>query len=101
LKKENKIESEVFNLEVISTEDLKVGDKIRIGWMPNRLCIISYLGENRFIAEECENSKMKKGDTFICHQFILGKELVMSDFRQESKIYVVGKEHGITTLNLC
>ena len=100
LKKENKIESEVFNLEVISTEDLKVGDKIRIGWMPNRLCIISYLGENRFIAEECENSTKKKGDTFICHQFILGKELVMSDFRQESKIYVVGKEHGITTFNL-
>ena len=31
LKKENKIESEVFNLEVISTEDLKVGDKITIG----------------------------------------------------------------------
>ena len=100
LKKENKIESEVFNLEVISTEDLKVGDKIRIGWMPNRLCIISYLGDNRFIAEQCENSTMKKGDTFVCHQFILGKELVMSDFRQESKIYIVGKEHGITTLNL-
>ena len=104
LKKENKIESEVFNLEVISTEDLKVGDKIRIGWMPNRLCIISYLGDNRFIAEECENSTMKKGDTFVCYQFILGKELVMSDFRQNpndnGKIYIVGKEHGITTLNL-
>lgn len=105
LKKENKIESEVFNLEVISTEDLNIGDKIRIGWMPNRLCIISYLGENRFIAEQCENSTMKKGGTFVCHQFILGKELVMSDFRQNSndngKIYIVGKEHGITTLNLC
>ena len=99
LNKENNIESQVFNLEVIATEDLCVGDRIRIGWLPNRLCIIRYLGENRFIAEECENSTMKKGDTFVCHQFILGKELVMSDFRQESKIYIVGKEHGITTLN--
>ena len=104
LNKENNIESEVFNLEVISTENLCVGDRIRIGWLPNRLCIIRYLGENRFIAEECENSTMKKGDTFVCHQFILGKELVMSDFRQNpndnGKIYIVGKEHGITTLNL-
>ncbi len=100
LNKENNIESQVFNLEVIATEDLCVGDRIRIGWLPNRLCIIRYLGENRFIAEECENSTMKKGDTFVCHQFILGKELVMSDFRHESKIYIVGKEHGITTLNL-
>ena len=99
LNKENNIESQVFNLEVISTEDLCVGDRIRIGWLPNRLCIIRYLGENHFIAEECDNSTMKKGDTFVCHQFILGKELVMSDFRQESKIYIVGKEHGITTLN--
>ena len=47
---------------------------------------------------------MKEGNTFVCHQFILGKELVMSDFRQNpndsGKIYIVGKEHGITTLNL-
>ena len=104
LNKENNIESQVFNLEVISTEDLCVGDRIRIGWLPNRLCIIRYLGENHFIAEECDNSTMKKGDTFVCHQFILGKELVMSDFRQNpndnGKIYIVGKEHGITTLNL-
>ena len=47
---------------------------------------------------------MKESDTFVCHQFILGKELVMSDFRQNpndsGKVYIVGKEHGITTLNL-
>ena len=104
LKKENKIESEVFNLEVISTQDLNIGDKVRIGWMPNRICIVSYLGDNRFIAEQCENSTMKEDDTFVCHQFILGKELVMSDFRQNpndsGKVYIVGKEHGITTLNI-
>ena len=101
---ENKIESEVFNLEIIESNDLEIADKVRIGWMPNRICIVRYLGDNRFIAEHCENSTMKEGDTFTCHQFILGKELVMSDFRQNSndngKIYVVGKEHGITTLNL-
>ena len=104
LMKENKIESEVFNLEVISTQDLNIGDKVRIGWLPNRICIVRYLGDNNFIAEHCENSTMKEGDTFVCHQFILGKELVMSDFRQSpndpGKVYIVGKEHGITTLNL-
>lgn len=104
LKTENNIESEVFDLEVISTQDLNIGDKVRIGWMPNRLCIIRYLGDNRFVAEQCENSTMKEGDTFVCHQFILGKELVMSDFCQnqteKGKVYIVGKEHGITTLNL-
>ena len=102
--KENNIESEVFNLEVISTQDLNIGDKVRIGWLPNRICVVRYLGDNNFVAEHCENSTMKEGDTFVCHQFILGKELVMSDFRQSpndpGKVYIVGKEHGITTLNI-
>ena len=105
LMKENKIDSKLFNLETISTKDLKAGDKIRIGWLPNRLCTVRYLGDNRFIAEQCENSTMKEGDIFSCIQFILGKELVMSDFCQASSstgnnTYIVGRDHGITTLNL-
>ena len=102
--KENKIESEVFNLESISTEDLNIGDKIRIGWMPNRICIVRYLGDNRFVAEHCENSKMQEGDTFSCLQFSLGKEVILNDFRQSksqlSQTYIIGQIHGITTLNL-
>ena len=43
LMKENKIESEVFNLEVISTQDLNIGDKVRIGWLPNRICVVRCL----------------------------------------------------------
>ena len=80
-----------------------VGQRIRIGWLPNRLCIIRYLGDNRFIAEKCENSKMKEGATFSCLQFYLGKEAVLSDFKQNTedangKSYAIGIKNGLTTL---
>lgn len=99
-------ESELFNAEQIATDNLKVGDRLQIGWLPDRLCTVRYLGANRFVAECCENAKMQMGDTFSCLQFTLGKELAMSDFRAHkdsdapSLTYVVGRQNGLTTLRL-
>lgn len=103
LRKENKIESEVFNAEIIMTKNLNVGDIVRFGWLPDRICEARYLGDDKFVAEHCENSTIKAGDTFVCSHFILGKELQMNDFCQQTsvgKIYVVGREHGLTMLNI-
>ena len=97
-------ESELFNVEHISSNDLSVGDRLQIGWLPDRLCVVRYLGENRFVAEECKNSKMQKGDTFSCLQFSLGKEVVLADLHPAGtpenrlKMYSVGSKNGLTTL---
>ena len=60
---ESECESELFDVEHISSSDLSVGDRLQIGWLPDRLCEVRYLGDNRFVAERCENSKMQRGDT--------------------------------------
>ena len=95
-------ESEYFNSEHIDSSELKEGDRLQIGWLPDRICEIRYLGENRFLAERCENSKLQAGDTFSCLQFTLGHPLTMTDlFRNNSLIgptYVVGQKNGLTTL---
>lgn len=99
-------ESEIFDVERIATADLSEGDRVEIGWLPDRLCEVRYLGNNRFVAERCVNSKMQVGDTFSCLQFTLGKELLMSDFCQVAtpdviaRTYVVGSRNGLTTLRL-
>jgi len=107
LASENGCESELFNAEHIHSHDLAVGDRLQIGWLPDRLCTVRYLGDNRFVAEECHNSKMQMGDTFSCLQFSLGKELILSDFTPSAtntpvapKSYVVGRKNGLTTLRL-
>ncbi len=102
----SKCESALFDIESISTSDLEVGSRIRIGWLPDRVCVVRYMGNNRFIAEETLNATMQPGDSFSLLQFSLGKELTMVDFRrlgEENKMgrsYVVGMKNGITTLQL-
>ena len=100
---EAECESAMFNVEKVTTADLAVGDRLRIGWLPNRICEVRYLGENRFVAERCENSKMRSGDTFSSLQFVLGKEAVLSDFTQaqsrDCQTYIIGKMHGLTILS--
>lgn len=103
----NGCESELFNAEHIHSRDLAIGDRLQIGWLPDRLCTVRYTGENRFVAEECHNSKMQKGDTFSCLQFSLGKELILSDFTSFAatspipcQTYSVGLHNGLTTLRL-
>ena len=99
---EAECESALFNVESIATADLTIGDRLRIGWLPDRICEVRYLGNNRFIAEQCNNSKMHEGDTFSCLQFSLGKEAVLSDFCQSNsplpQTYIIGKTHGLTIL---
>ena len=99
---EAECESTLFNIESITTTDLAIGDRLRIGWLPDRVCEVRYLGDNRFIAERCENSKMREGDTFECLQFVLGKESVLSNFCQSSstrpQTYIIGQKHGLTIL---
>ena len=75
-------ESDFFNAEHISTNELAIGARLLIGWLPDRLCEVRYLGDNRFIAERCENSKMQAGDTFSCLQFTLGKEAILTELHQ-------------------
>lgn len=80
LKQSGAAESETFCCGSVRSSDLQVGERLRIGWQPDRVCTVRYLGDNRFVAEECENSKMQDGATFSCLQFQLGRELVMDDF---------------------
>lgn len=96
-------ESNLFSAEIIYTKDLAVGDRIEFCWMPNRRCIVRYVGEERFEAEECHNSKLQDGDTFLCSEFILGRELKMfclktKDDQSGTLMYVAGTNHGLTTL---
>ena len=98
-------ESEMFNAEKISTAELKVGDRIRIGWLPDRVCIVRYLGDDRFVAEECHNSKMQDGDIFSCSQFLLGKEAHLYNFCSKGKVgtsltYTIGSRNGLTILQI-
>lgn len=98
-------QSELFACRTICSDDLGVGDRLRIGWLPDRVCEIRYLGDNRFVAEHCKNSTMQAGDTFRCLQFQVGIPLLMQDFNREAsdsdhRSYLVGRQNGLTHLEV-
>lgn len=91
-------ESDFFDEETIDSEQLQSGDRLKIGWLPDRICIIRYLGENKFVAEECLNSTMKSGDTFFCCKFQIHQPLFLENFNGGKKSYGIGLKNGLTLL---
>lgn len=105
LKKESNSESEMFDHESIPVSELKPGARLRIGWRPDRVCIVRYLGANRFVTEETLNSKLEPGDTFTCLRFQLHTPLYVENLIDSSGApkgarYGMGLLHGLTTLQL-
>ena len=103
LRKESASDSDMFDDPVLFSKDLQPGDKIKLGWMPDRVCIIKYSGDNRFIAEECHNATIKEGDRFSCLEFRINHPVVMTDFQSadgktRNKTYVAGIKDGLTLL---
>lgn len=97
-------DSDMFEGDSIYSDELEEGERLLLRWLPNRQCIIRYLGDNRFIAEDCENSTIQPGDTFSCIGFRVNRPAVMEQFvasGDESgtpKQYIAGLKHGISFL---
>ena len=105
LKSENVDNSDLVMSESVSSGDLKIGDMLMIAWQPNRVCVLKYLGDNKFEVMKSQNSKLKVGDTFRCGLFILGEPVYINDLRQnngtgEPKLFVIGNKSGLVKLRI-
>lgn len=82
----------------ISTAELNVDDRVFVSWKPDRRCTFRYLGDNQFIVEQAENSKLKVGNTFYASLFILGEPLYLTDLVQGKNppvAFMVGNRDGL------
>lgn len=103
LKESSGAESELDTSDGIDIGSLRAGTCIRIGWLPDRLCVIRYLGDYRFEAVETRNSKLEAGDTFTCVQIQKGREMCLDHLEragQPEMSYVIGTRNGLTTLEI-
>ena len=100
-------ESEIFeNDDTVNCDNIEKGTVIRIGWQPDRMCEIEYLGDYRFVATRTENATIKPGDTFRCLKIQKGRELFMDNFTRcnEPEVsnaqYLVGKINGLSVVEI-
>ena len=101
-------ESDLITTRSIISQSLAIGARLRIGWQPNRVCEICYLGNNRFVVEYTENSSISPGDKFSCLLFEKGRELYMDLYQRADEDgepnpevrYVVGHRNGLTSIEI-
>lgn len=96
------VESNVVMCGRITSTELEAGDMLRVQWLPNRVCVFKYLGDNRFIVERSLNSKLNVGDEFTCSIFIENEPLYLTDLHmngvKSTVSYVCGRDNGVKVI---
>lgn len=102
LNKESSKESEIIKESMsIHVKDLIPGDKIRIGWLPDRMCIVEYVGGRTFKAIDAINATLQIGDTFECSLMLKNYPLFVDNLvhgGEHCPRYSMGLASGLTTL---
>ena len=88
-----------YNLNLLSRMDaLQKGELVRLTWCPGRVLTIMYKGNDTFEVVDSINSKLAKGDTFTCPQFVEDQPLYLSNLSHPGIPlcnYVAGQNGGI------
>lgn len=104
LKAASGTESEEFAGESLLSTRLEPGMRLQLGWLPDRLVTVTYIGGNRFVVQESLNSSLKPGDSFECLQLQTGRPLYLDRFRRAGSSaearYVAGERNGLTVVRV-
>lgn len=101
LKRSGAVESAFFTTPYLSAADLQAGERVLIGWAPNRLVTLEFEGVDSFRVLASENSKLRRGDSFRAAQFLLGYPLYIDRIHRTdgtTPSYVAGKNGGLNRL---
>ena len=103
LKTDPSFESGFFTARFVVSDELKEGDMVTIGWAPNRLVKLLYLGGSAYRVISSENAKLMVGDEFSVSQFMLGYPMFVDRIlrgEEYTPSYVAGKTEGINYLEV-
>ena len=103
LKSDPSFESGFFTTRFVVSDELAEGDTVTVGWAPNRLVKLLYLGNSSYRVVSSENAKLQAGDEFSASQFMLGYPLFVDRILRAGEYtpsYVAGKIDGLNYLEV-
>ena len=80
-------ESDFIHTNAIHADKCQKGDRVRIAWLPDRVCVLSYLGDYRWRVEETINGKLQVGNTFFCRTIAQDHPLIVDHLHTEYANY--------------
>ena len=101
LKKSTRYNSSFFDANQLVSSDILSGDIVEIGWAPNRMLRLEYLGDSKYRILEASNSKLRVGDVFITGCFIKGQPLYLPYIErdgQHTPPFVAGRNGGLSIM---
>lgn len=103
LKTSDAFESTFFSAKCLTVSDLEIGKKVTIGWNPDRLVTLTYLGNSEFEVIKSVNSKLKVGDKFQSTDFVLGSPLYIARILRDGAYtspFIAGKNEGLNRVEV-
>lgn len=97
-----KSESDFLYDIVVKADEMPIGGRVRIAWLPNRIAMLEYKGNYRWEVKEITNSKLHIGDTFSCRIIARGQALIVDNLHSgEKRIagYAIGGKNGLTIVS--
>jgi len=94
----DEVQSGIRIEERVSTEGMRLGQRLVITWRPDRRIVIRHLGGSRFEIMEAQNTKLCVGDTFRCHLMIQHEPLYLDELVHQGlpeTAYVAGQRDGV------
>ncbi len=103
IKNDNLFESRFFSTKSVMSSDLEQGAEILIGWAPDRLVQLEYLGGGEFVVRKSENSKLMVDDRFMATCFYIGYPLLIPRILRSGEYtpsYIAGATEGLNRLEI-
>ena len=103
LKESQAFTSTFFSSKCQTVAELAEGAMVTLGWAPNRLVILNYLGSFQFEVVASENSQLQAGDRFEISEIIVGYPLYISRILRDGEYtpsYVAGRQKGISLMKV-
>lgn len=91
-------QSDIVFDEKVSSDDLSIGQLIKLTWLPDRQCTIRHEGKGYFTVIKSQNTRLAIGDTFECHLFINHEPAYLANWQHGGSrpaTYCIGKKDGI------
>lgn len=95
--------STFFSTKIVNSSELKAGDKLRIGWSPDRIVKLRYLGDDLYEVEDSVNASLMQGDRFRQVSFMKDYPLYLSRILRNgdyTPAYVAGMHDGLNMLEV-
>lgn len=103
LKNSTRYNSSFFLADQLTSGELSVGSEVVIGWAPNHMLTLVYVGDSTYEVAMSENSKLHHGDRFVTGCFIKGQPLFLPWVERNGEHtapFVAGRNGGLTVLNV-